>query len=88
MKVHIKKPSDEELEKLGVKNWGIWEKEVSEFPWEYDMKETCYLLEGDVEVETPDGKVEFGAGDLVTFEEGLKCKWKINKSVRKHYKMG
>ena len=88
MKVRVEKLSDEKLDKLGVKEWGIWEKEKSEFPWEYDIKETCYLLEGDVEVETPEGNVHFGAGDLVTFEKGLKCKWKINKDVRKHYKMG
>ena len=44
----IRKPTDEEKEESN--SWPIWEKEVSEFPWEYDTKETCLLLEGDVTV--------------------------------------
>ncbi len=88
MKVTVKKPTKEELEKLGVKKWGIWTKEPSQFDWSYDEKETCYILEGDVDVETPDGVVHFQAGDLVTFEPGLDCKWIVKKAVRKHYKFG
>ncbi|HBX43168.1 MAG TPA: hypothetical protein DEH27_04975 [Deltaproteobacteria bacterium] len=33
---------------LGVFSWPVWEKEVSGFPWAYEDRETCYLLEGDV----------------------------------------
>ena len=87
--IHVEKPTDEKLIKLNVESWPIWEKEVSEFPWEYHESETCYILEGDVIV-TPDigNPVEFGKGDLVTFPEGLSCKWKIKKAVKKHYKFG
>ena len=82
-------PSDQELSQLGVSAWAIWEKEASEYHWVYDEKEVCYLLEGKVQV-TPDGEepVSFGAGDLVTFEEGLACTWKILAPVRKHYVLG
>ena len=84
-----KNPGEARLGELGVKGWPIWTKEESEFPWSYDETETCYLLEGEVEV-TPDGgePVEFGAGDLVTFPKGMSCKWKIRKAVRKHYTFG
>jgi uncharacterized cupin superfamily protein len=41
-------PDQERLQGLGVLNWPIWTKEVSEFPWSYDEQETCYFLEGDV----------------------------------------
>ncbi len=77
----------EQLQSMGVSDWPIWEKEPSEFPWTYDASETCYLLEGEVEV-TPDGgdTVCFGAGDLVTFPAGMSCRWSISKAVRKHYK--
>jgi uncharacterized protein len=86
MQVEVKKPSQEELDRLGVKSWPIWEKEESNFDWHYDSKEVCYLLEGDVEVALPDGGlVSFGQGDLVTFPQGLDCKWNIKKKVRKHY---
>ena len=85
MQIQIKKPSEEE--KKEMESCGIWEKEVSEFPWEYDAKETCLLIEGQVEVTSEDGgKVSFGAGDLVIFPKGLKCTWKIIQPVKKYYK--
>lgn len=82
-------PSAETLEKLGVKNWPIWTREASEFPWFYDEKETCYFLEGEVTV-TPEGgePVNIRKGDLVVFPQGMSCTWKIHKDVRKHYKFG
>jgi len=76
------------LQKLGVKSWPIWEKEPSTFPWHYDDTETCYLLTGKVNVKTDEEEVEFGAGDLVTFPEGLSCEWAISEHVKKHYKFG
>jgi uncharacterized cupin superfamily protein len=82
-------PSADFLNKLEVTTWPIWSKEVSEFPWFYDELETCYLLEGEVEV-IPEGgeRVKIGKGDFVTFPAGMACTWKILKGVRKHYRMG
>ncbi len=86
MKIQVRKPSEEELNSLGVKSWPIWEKEESSFDWHYDAQETCYFLEGEVEVVTPGGEtVKITAGDLAVFPEGLSCKWQVNKKVRKHY---
>ena len=80
MQIAIKKPAAEELEELGVKNWPIWEKEKSRFNWHYAEKETCYFLEGEVEIETETGgKINIGKGDLVTFPKGLSCTWNIKK---------
>lgn len=85
----IHSPSEEELKKLGVRQWGIWTKEESEFPWSYDEKETCYFLEGDVVVTPENGEpVEMGAGDLVVFPDGMSCTWKVKKAVKKHYNFG
>ena len=83
------RPNDARLQSLGVSSWGIWTKEVSRFPWTYDERETCYLLEGDVVV-TPDGgePVRIGPGDLVTFPAGMSCIWDIRVPVRKHYQFG
>ncbi len=80
-------PGQEKLDELGVTDWPIWEKEVSEFPWQYDQTETCYILEGLVIV-TPkgEGPVEISTGDLVTFPAGMSCTWKILENVRKHYR--
>jgi len=82
-------PDEARLTSLGVSGWGIWAKEVSTFPWTYDEREICYLLEGDVIV-TPDGgkPVRFGKGDLVTFPAGMSCTWEVKQPVRKHYRFG
>lgn len=89
MKIKIEKPTDEQIDSLGIKNWPIWTKEVSEFPWTYDEKETCLILEGQVFV-TPDGgePVEINVGDLVEFPAGMSCVWKITRGIRKHYRFG
>jgi len=88
-KIEVKKPNKEELERMGVFSWSVWEKGESRFDWSYSQPEICYLLEGEVRVEPEDGEpVEFGEGDLVTFSEGLNCVWDIKKKVKKHYKLG
>lgn len=87
-KIKIEKPTKEQLEKLNVQSWPIWEKEKSKFPWFYDETETCYILQGKVNVKTKEETVSFGAGDLVTFPSGLECEWEILEDVRKHYKFG
>ena len=86
MKIEIRKPKMEDIEKEGIMSWPIWEKEISRFDWHYDETEECYLLEGKAVVETDDGeKVQFGKGDFVTFPKGLSCVWEIKEPVKKHY---
>lgn len=86
MEIEISKPDKQEIERKQILSWPIWEKEISRFDWHYDSVEECYLLEGKVVVETPDGeKVEFGKGDFVTFPKGLSCIWDIRETARKHY---
>jgi uncharacterized cupin superfamily protein len=83
----VRKPTPDEVK--AANSWGTWSKEPSEFPWSYDVPETCYILEGEAMV--TDGKgnsIRFGPGDWVEFEEGLDCTWKINKTIRKKFRMG
>ena len=85
MKIKVERPTDEAVAEM--RGWPTWEKEVSVFDWQYDTPETCYVLEGDVQVTTSDGQVvTFGAGDLVTFPKGLKCVWDVRQPIRKHYR--
>ena len=84
-KVIIEKLSREEIEKRGIENWPIWEKEGSRFDWEYNGDEECLILEGRVVVETDEGEYSINPGDFVTFKDGLKCVWDIKESIRKHY---
>jgi len=82
-------PDREELERRGVFLWEVWSKGVSVFPWTYDDREVCYLLEGEAEVTPAGGEpVSIGAGDLVTFPRGLSCTWEVRRPVRKHYDVG
>lgn len=85
MKIKIEKPSEVDLSQKKVTSWPIWSCEVSRFDWTYDATEECYLLEGEVTVETEIETVTFGAGDFVTFPAGLSCVWDVKKAVRKHY---
>lgn len=78
-------PGEDEIKK--TQNWGIWSKEISEFPWYYDDTETCFILEGEAEVfDTKGNKVSFKAGDMVQFQQGLECTWVIKKNIKKRYK--
>ena len=86
MKVEVRKPTGDERRR--AEDWAIWEKNPSTFPWEYNQKETCLILEGKSIVRTDRENVEFGAGDYVTFPKGLKCIWQIKEKIRKHYKLG
>ena len=85
MNIKIDKLTEEEVNNKGVLSWPIWECEVSEFDWEYDQRESCLLLEGEVEVKSDFETVKFGGGDFVVFPKGLTCKWKVIRPVRKHY---
>jgi uncharacterized cupin superfamily protein len=79
-------PSPAKLDVIGVYDWPIWRKEVSEFPWSYDRQETCYVLRGRFIVTPERGEPqEFRRGDLITFPAGLSCTWKILEDVEKHY---
>ncbi len=83
----VKKPSEQEISQ--AKSWSIWSKEPSEFPWFYDAKETCLILEGHATVTDNQGNtISFGQGDWVVFEQGVECKWKIDQAIKKHYKFG
>ena len=84
--VVVRKPDQEEITQC--KNWPIWSCQPSEFDWDYTQTETCLVLEGSVTVtDRPDNgqSISFGPGDLVVFPVGLKCIWKVEAAVKKHY---
>lgn len=86
MEITVQKLNQQEMVNRGIYNWPIWEKEVSRFAWSYSITEECYILEGEVTVETSDGAaVSFGKGDFVIFPKGLNCTWIVKKPVKKHY---
>ncbi|MGZ8931612.1 MAG: cupin domain-containing protein [Methylosarcina sp.] len=82
----VSKIFSERLQESGVADWAIWEKEISQFPIDFDETETAYILEGEILV-TPEGgePVRILPGDLVVFHEGLNSQWEVVKPLRKHY---
>ncbi|WFE68912.1 cupin domain-containing protein [Thiomicrospira sp. R3] len=81
--------SEQERLDRRVVHWPVWEKGVSVFPWFYEFEENCYIVEGEAIV-TGSGMapVTIKAGDFVTFEEGLTCRWEITQPLKKHYQLG
>ncbi|MFC1744755.1 cupin domain-containing protein [Candidatus Riflebacteria bacterium] len=88
MNIEVRKPKKGELEELGILTWPTWSCEPSTFDWTYSDRETCYLIEGKVTVETEGESVSFAAGDIVVFPKGLACVWKVSEGVKKHYNFG
>ncbi|KAJ4462136.1 putative enzyme of the cupin superfamily protein [Paratrimastix pyriformis] len=85
-RIEVKTPSPSEVST--AQQWPVWEKEVSEFPWEYEQKEVCLVISGEVEVTSINSNqmpVRFHAGQLVSFPAGLRCVWKVISPIRKHY---
>jgi len=77
--------TDNQIEEFGIRQWPIWEKEISRFSYVYEEEELCYFLEGIVVVETEQGSTTIKKGDYITFPKGLSCVWDIKEPVRKHY---
>lgn len=72
-----------------------WACAAGKYKLRYDAEETCYLVKGKVRAypkrkggqstESTTSYVEFGAGDLVTFPQGLSCTWDVSLAVDKFY---
>ena len=87
--IKVEKATPRRLDALGVESWSPWECGPETFDWEYAEDETAYVKEGRVQVRTEDGEeVEFGAGDIVFFPQGLKCTWTVLEPIRKVFKFG
>ena len=85
MNIKIIKITEDEIIKQNIRSWPVWSCGVSEFDWEYSEKESCLLLEGEVEVKSDFETVKFSTGDYVVFPRGLKCRWNVIRAIRKHY---
>ncbi|MCP4051334.1 MAG: cupin domain-containing protein [bacterium] len=86
MVIEVRKPTDKEKQFMAAQP--VWSSDVKTFPWQYDEKETCLIIEGEVTVTTDSQTISFGAGDYVIFPKGLRCMWQVKKNVRKYYSYG
>jgi hypothetical protein len=83
--IRIETPTEEQLSERGVRSWGTWEKEPSEFDWSYTAEEHCYVIQGRAVITHESGAVEISEGNYVVFPAGLKCTWKVTEPIRKYY---
>ena len=90
MKILVKSPcSASYIIQHGVKSWPIWESDPRTFECKYDKREICLILAGDATLRTSDNNIYYiKPGDLVTLPKDLFCIWTINKSIRKHFRLG
>ena len=87
MKTEIEIATQEKLKSLGVDSWSSWSCGISEFDWEYDSDERCYVQKGRAIITTEEGdKIEIKEGDIVLFPKGLRCSWNIVESIEKTYR--
>ncbi len=87
-KITVRKLTQEEKKQMDIESWGIWEKEISTFPWSYDTQEDCYIISGKAKItDTDTGKsVEIAEDDFVVFAPELKCTWEIIEPIKKYYR--
>jgi uncharacterized protein len=70
----------------GKRNSGIWQCDgPSTFEWNFDLDETIYILEGEVEI-TYLGKIfTLKLGDTAVFHSGTKAIWHVPKHLKKSF---
>ncbi len=84
-RIQVERLEESDVHSRGIHEWGVWEKEPSEFDWYYNKEEHCYIIEGSAHIEAPYGQLEIQKGDYVVFPVGLKCRWKISERIKKYY---
>lgn len=62
----------------------VWDCSAGAFNWHFGWDETVLILEGSVEVTSPEGKTtQLSVGDVAYFAAGTTWKWEISTYVRK-----
>ena len=67
------------------KSWPVWTCQPSQFDWEYEQEEHCFVCEGRATIKGLENTVTITAGDYVIFPKGLSCVWEVHNSIKKHY---
>ena len=62
----------------------LWDCTSGRFKWRYDLDETVYILEGEVQVTWPlDEQRTLGPGDIAFFAAGSEAEWYVPDYVKK-----
>lgn len=65
---------------------GFWEREPDTWSFVRPYHEVALILEGEADIETPDGTVHtVRAGDVLITPKGSSGTWRIKETIRKFY---
>ena len=65
---------------------GLWEREPDTWAFERPYDEVAYIVEGDADVDTPDGRMlHLGPGDVLVTPKGSSGTWRIGSTLTKFY---
>ncbi|WP_369780170.1 cupin domain-containing protein [Streptomyces sp. R33] len=66
--------------------WRIGLEEGAEFPYKPEASDTFHAIEGEAELETPDGeKIELVAGGIYSFPAGFTATWRTRSPFLKFF---
>lgn len=65
---------------------GLWRCEPMTFDYDFPGDEIFHVLQGNLQVQiNGGGKVDLQAGDIVSFDKGVKSTWTIQSSFKKFF---
>jgi len=65
---------------------GLWRCEPMTFDYEFPGDEIFHIIEGALSIELADGgAVNVTAGDIISFDKGVKSTWTIQSSFKKFF---
>lgn len=65
---------------------GLWRCEPMTFDYEFPGDEIFHIIEGSLSIEIAGGStVSVSAGDIISFEKGIKSTWTIQSSFKKFF---
>ncbi|MFK8027137.1 MAG: cupin domain-containing protein [Gammaproteobacteria bacterium] len=65
---------------------GLWRCEPMTFDYEFPGDEIFHIIEGSLSIQLADGDtINVTAGDIISFDKGVKSTWTINSSFKKFF---
>ena len=65
---------------------GLWRCEPMTFDYEFPGDEIFHIIEGSLSIEIASGEtVNVSAGDIISFDKGVKSTWTIQSSFKKFF---
>ena len=65
---------------------GLWRCEPMTFDYEFPGDEIFHIIEGSLSIQLTDGDtINVTAGDIISFDKGVKSTWTINSSFKKFF---